>query len=53
MVSIEGKRQIAGTDFDRRAGLFMLIQRSKKWLVRGLVKFLTAVARLVCPDLLG
>ena len=29
------------------------IQRSKKWLVRGLVKFATAVARLVCPDLLG
>ena len=30
-----------------------LVQRSKKWLVRGLVKFATAVARLVCPDLLG
>ena len=30
-----------------------IIQRSKKWLVRGLVKFATAVARLVCPDLLG
>ena len=29
------------------------LQRSKKWLVRGLVKFATAVARLVCPDLLG
>ena len=29
------------------------IQRSKKWLVHGLVKFATAVARLVCPDLLG
>ena len=29
------------------------IHRSKKWLVRGLVKFATAVARLVCPDLLG
>ena len=29
------------------------VQRSKKWLVRGLVKFATAVARLVCPDLLG
>ena len=28
-------------------------QRSKKWLVRGLVKFATAVARLVCLDLLG
>ena len=30
-----------------------IVQRSKKWLVRGLVKFATAVARLVCPDLLG
>ena len=29
------------------------LQRSKKWLVRGLVKFATAVARLDCPDLLG
>ena len=29
------------------------LQRSKKWLVRGLVKFATAVARLVFPDLLG
>ena len=29
------------------------VQRSKKWLVRGLVKFATAVARLVCQDLLG
>ena len=29
------------------------LQRPKKWLVRGLVKFVTAVARLVCPDLLG
>ena len=29
------------------------VQRSKKWLVRGLVKFVTAVARLVCLDLLG
>ena len=29
------------------------IQRSKKWLVCGLVKFATAVARLICPDLLG
>ena len=29
------------------------VQKSKKWLVRGLVKFATAVARLVCPDLLG
>ena len=29
------------------------IQRSKKWLLRGLVKFANAVARLVCPDLLG
>ena len=29
------------------------VQRPKKWLVRGLVKFVTAVARLVCPDLLG
>ena len=25
----------------------------EKWLVRGLLKFTTAVARLVCPDLLG
>ena len=31
----------------------LTIQRSKKWLVRGLVKFATAVARLVCLDLLG
>ena len=30
-----------------------LIQRSKKWLVCGLVKFATAVARQVGPDLLG
>ena len=30
-----------------------ILQRSKKWLVRGLVKFAAAVARLVCPDLLG
>ena len=29
------------------------IQRSKKWLVHGLVKFATAVGRLVCPDLVG
>ena len=29
------------------------IQRPKKWLVRGLVKFVTAVARLVCLNLLG
>ena len=29
------------------------LQRSKKWLVHGLVKFATAVARLVCSDLLG
>ena len=29
------------------------VQRSKKWLVRGLVKFVTAVARLVCLNLLG
>ena len=32
---------------------YMCVQRSKKWLVRGLVKFTTAVARLVCLDLLG
>ena len=32
---------------------FYNIQRSKKLLERGLVKFATAVARLVCPDLLG
>ena len=32
---------------------WQIIQRSKKWLVHGLVKFATAVARLVCPDLLG
>ena len=31
-----------------------LIYRGRlKWLVRGLVKFVTAVARLVCPNLLG
>ena len=30
-----------------------LLQRSKKWLVRGFVKLATAVATLVCPDLLG
>ena len=30
-----------------------LVQRPKKWLVRGLVKFVTAVARLVCLNLLG
>ena len=30
---------------------FIPLQRSKKWLVRGLGKFATAVARLVCPDL--
>ena len=29
------------------------VQRPKKWLVRGLVKFVTAVARLVCLNLLG
>ena len=29
------------------------LQRSKKWLVHGLVKFATAEARQVCPDLLG
>ena len=29
------------------------IQRPKKWLVRGLVKFVTAVDRLVCLNLLG
>ena len=29
------------------------LQSPKKWLVRGLVKFAPAVARLVCPDLLG
>ena len=29
------------------------VQRLKKLLVRSLVKFATAVARLVCPDLLG
>ena len=33
--------------------LQVILQRSKKWLVRGLVKFATAVARLVCPVLLG
>ena len=29
------------------------LQSPKKWLVRGLVKFTLAVARLVYPDLLG
>ena len=35
--------------------IFLLgqVQRSKKWRVCGLMKFATAVARLVCPDLLG
>ena len=37
----------------RNKGQKKVVQRSKKWLVRGLVKFATAVARLVCPDLLG
>ena len=40
------KGRISGT-------IGLALQRSKKWLVRGLVKFATAVARLVCPDLLG
>ena len=29
------------------------LQKPKKWLARGLVKFVTSVARQVCPDLLG
>ena len=33
--------------------LFGWCTEVEKWLVRGLVKFATAVARLVCPDLLG
>ena len=36
-----------------KIALEQTVQRSKKWLVHGLVKFATAVARLVCPDLLG
>ena len=32
--------------------LAIIIQSPKKWLVRGLVKFIPAVARLVCPNLL-
>ena len=31
----------------------LTLQGPKKWLVCGLVNFATAVARLVCPDLLG
>ena len=42
---------------DQRRGAKMtnaaIVQRPKKWLVGGLVKFVTAVARLVCLNLLG
>ena len=46
-------RNEAGISNRGKIFLHHAVQRSKKWLVRGLVKFATAVARLVCPDLLG
>ena len=36
-----------------RIAFSFTVQSPKKWLVRGLVKFAPAAARLVCPDLLG
>ena len=41
------------SDLQPNHSIGLKLQRSKKWLVRGLVKFATAVARLVGPDLLG
>ena len=46
------EREISQTK-GKEAAAAMQLQSPKKWLVCGLVKFATAVARLVCPDLLG
>ena len=48
-----GKAFHNGGAYAKHKHWYKQLQRSKKWLVRGLVKFATAVARLVCPDLLG
>ena len=58
MASVSGRNNGPVFNSKREMGLSahsrkVSLQRSKKWLVRGLVKFTSAVARLVCPDLLG
>ena len=44
---------LCGPSIIAPANMLNNIQRPKKWLVRGLVKFVNAVAILVCLNLLG